>query len=262
MNKPIYIGQGKAFNADCFEVMKEMPNGCVDMIFADLPYGTTACKWDTVIPFEKLWPEFNRICKPNAAMVFTASQPFTSALVMSNVKNFNYEWIWEKNIGSNFAQTKTQPMKEHESVLVFCKKLSKYNPILQERSEKGKSNIGRTSLRSGGSVHTPSMQKNFNLKPPSELRKPRSIQKFNLNRHSGNIHPTQKPVALLEYLIKTYTDENDLVFDPTAGSLTTGVAAENLNRRWIVCEQLEEYFIKGIARFGKSGTSKELQEML
>jgi site-specific DNA-methyltransferase (adenine-specific) len=244
---------GMAYNADCFEVMKMLPDNCIDMILADLPYGTTACKWDTVIPFDKLWKEFHRIAKTNAAIVLTASQPFTSALVMSNIKGFQCEWIWEKNIGSNFAAVKSQPMKEHESVLVFKtgKVLACYNPQMQERSDKGKSNIGRTNLRKGKSVHQESMGDGYNLKTPGELRYPRSIQQFFSHRHNGNFHPTQKPVELFEYLIKTYSNEGQSVFDPTAGSLTTGLAAENLNRHWICCEKETDYFEKGIARFNQ-----------
>lgn len=229
---------GTAFNADCFEVMKMMPDGCVDMILADLPYGTTACKWDTVIPFEPMWKEFHRIAKPHAAIVLTASQPFTSALVMSNVKNFKYEWIWLKAPSGNL-NAKKMPMAGHESVLVFGQGRPLYYPQgLVHAPFTRKANSVSTTDAYGAQKAKDYIQE-FTNYPSTRLD-------FKKDR---GIHPTQKPVALFEYLIKTYTNEGDLVFDPTAGSLTTGVAAENLNRRWVCCEQLEDYFDKGIGRF-------------
>jgi len=252
MSRPIHIGQGKAFNEDCFEVMKEMPDVCVDMLFADLPYGTTACKWDTVIPFERLWPEFNRICKPNAAMVFTASQPFTSALVMSNVKNFKYCWVWDKKKGGNIMNLKSQPYKTHEDICVFSQKPHSYQPIMIDQKER----TGKTYSKGEANGVL-----NYGDERTYKQKYPKSILEVSNANQKDRLHPTQKPVALLEYLIKTYSNEGELIFDPTAGSLTTGVAAENLNRRWIVCEQLEEYFTKGIARFSKSETLKELHNL-
>lgn len=242
---------GRAYNEDCFEVMKLMPDNCVDMILADLPYGTTACKWDTVIPFEPMWKEFNRIAKPKAAIVLTASQPFTSALVMSNIKNFKHSWIWNKVRGTNFALTKFQPMKEHEDVLVFGNGSGKipYFPQMQERTGNGLNAIGKNvQSNTKGGKDSVTVLPPGKFKEVSELRVPGSIQTF-IGEKRGVVHPTQKPVALFEYLIKTYSNENALVFDPTAGSLTTGVAAENLNRRWVCCEKETEYFKKGIARF-------------
>lgn len=246
------IGKGSAVNADCFEVMAQMEDGCVDMILADLPYGTTACKWDSVIPFEKLWPEFNRICKPNASIVLTASQPFTSALVMSNPKAFKYEWIWEKGKASGHLNAKKRPLLAHESVCVFSKgnmangSKSPMNYFPQGLTEKMQNSArpAKNNHRKGEEVYN---KGNGNYGISEKSNYPRSVQKFS-GEHSP-IHPTQKPVALFEYLIKTYTNENDLVFDPTAGSLTTGVAAENLGRRWVCCETDAGYFEKGIARF-------------
>jgi site-specific DNA-methyltransferase (adenine-specific) len=233
---------GVAFNADCFEVMKMMPDGCVDMILADLPYGTTACKWDTVIPFEKLWPEFNRICKPNAAMVFTASQPFTSALVMSNVKNFRHSWVWDKKAAANVMLAKFQPLKIHEDILIFSSKRSNYFPEMTTGKMRKKGGANRTGNDIYGAKGKEITVENDQYYPKS------IIETSNAARGVGRFHPTQKPVALFDYLIKTYTNEGDMVFDPTAGSLTTAVAAQNLNRRWVVCEMDEGYFDKGVAR--------------
>lgn len=227
---------------DCLEEMKKIPDKSLDMILCDLPYGTTACKWDTIIPFEPLWAQYKRIIRENGAIVLTASQPFTSALVMSNPDMFRYEWIWKKNAGSNFAQTKYQPMKEHENVLVFGLKTPKYNLQMQERAESGKKmiKVGVKSKASiGNDVYSGANQGYDNSKQNSELRVPSSVQNFNRER---GLHPTQKPVALFEYLIKTYTNEGDLVLDNCAGSGTTGVACANLNRNFIGIELDPVYF--------------------
>lgn len=229
-------------HGDCLEVMKSIPDNSIDAIITDPPYGTTACKWDSVIPFELMWEQLKRITKDNAAIIFTASQPFTSNLVMSNTKMFKHEWIWEKNRGSNFATLKYAPMKEHESVLVFCKTSPKYFPIMQERKGAGldrtkyKYNPTNTGKRDAlGNLEMTHANHNGN----NELRYPSSIQKF--NTEVGK-HPTQKPVTLMEYLIKTYTQERDTVLDFTMGSGTTGVACKNLNRNFIGIELDEEYF--------------------
>lgn len=227
---------------DCLEEMKKIPDKSLDMILCDLPYGTTACKWDTIIPFEPLWAQYKRIIRENGAIVLTASQPFTSALVMSNPDMFRYEWIWKKNAGSNFAQTKYQPMKEHENVLVFGLKTPKYNLQMQERAESGKKmiKVGVKSKASiGNDVYSGANQGYDNSKQNSELRVPSSVQNFNRER---GLHPTQKPVALFEYLIKTYTNEGDLVLDNCAGSGTTGVACANLNCNFIGIELDPVYF--------------------
>lgn len=225
-------------HGDCLELMKDIPDKSIDMVLTDPPYGTTACKWDSVIPFEPMWEQLKRITKDNGAILFTASQPFTSVLVCSNIKMFKYEWIWEKDGGSNFATVKYQPMKEHESVLVFGKKRLNYYQIKQERigSRKGRKtktiDSGRNKSVYGDSVG------GKRLDVP-ELRCPRSIQRFNRER---GLHPTQKPVTLLEYLIKTYTLENEIVLDFTMGSGSTGVACKNLNRSFIGIEKDDNYF--------------------
>lgn len=233
MTDNIWLMQG-----DCLERMKEIPDGSVDMILTDPPYGTTACKWDSIIPLEPMWEQLNRIIKRNGAIVMTASQPFTSILVTSNLKAFKCEWIWEKDGGSNFATVKYQPMKEHESVLVFGNGRTTYNQIKQERigSRKGKET---TTIDSGRENSVYGTRKGGKKLKVGELRCPRSIQRFNRER---GLHPTQKPVALMEYLIKTYTNESETVLDFTMGSGSTGVAAKNLNRKFIGIELDEGYF--------------------
>ena len=223
---------------DCLELMKDIPDKSIDMILCDLPYGTTACKWDIVIPFEPLWEQYNRIIKDNGAIVLFGSQPFTSALIMSNLKMFKYEWIWEKDAGSNFVTVKYQPMKEHENILVFGKGKTRYFPIMQERigSRKGKET---TTIDSGRKDSVYGTQEGRGILKVGKLRYPRSIQRFNRER---GLHPTQKPVALLEYLIKTYTNENDVVLDNCMGSGSTGVACKELNRNFIGIELDEKYF--------------------
>jgi site-specific DNA-methyltransferase (adenine-specific) len=229
------------FLGDCLERMKEIPDGSVDLVLCDPPYGTTACKWDAVIPFEPMWAQVKRVLKKNGAAVFTASQPFTSALVMSNPRDFKHEWIWEKNRGSNFGSVKFQPMKEHESVIVFCVGSPTYYPIMESRKGGGSSRVSyafngsNTGKRDafGGFINS---RKNHMER---EMRYPSSIQKFNTE---VGFHPTQKPVALMEYLIKTYTNEGEVVLDFTMGSGTTGVAAMNTGRRFIGIERDESYF--------------------
>jgi len=228
-------------HGDCLEVMKSIPDGSIDAIITDPPYGTTACKWDSVIPFEPMWAELKRIIKPSGAIVLFGSQPFTSSLIMSNPKMFKYEWIWQKNRGSNFALLKYQPFKEHENILIFSKETHKYFPIKQERSESGKSRANYSFKNAGGGEATGFVIKDDGIRREIEkdLRNPSSIQKF--NTEVGK-HPTQKPVALIEYLIKTYTNENETVLDFTMGSGTTGVACKNLNRNFIGIELDESYF--------------------
>jgi site-specific DNA-methyltransferase (adenine-specific) len=237
-------------HGDCLEVMKTLPNASIDAIITDPPYGTTACKWDSVIPFEPMWKELNRIIKHNGAIVLFGSQPFTSALVMSNPKMFKYEWIWEKAVGSNFATLKYQPMKEHENILVFSKNTHNYYPIMQQRKGSGsermlyKHNTSVTGEATGSLVcHGAEVGKY-----DAELRNPSSVQYFNNREKTRGLHPTQKPETLLEYLVKTYTKENETVLDFTMGSGTTGVACKNLNRNFIGIELDKDYFEIATAR--------------
>ena len=225
------------YEGDCLEIMPTLEEKSIDMILCDFPYGTTACKWDTVIPFEPLWKQYKRLIKDNGAIVLTASQPFTSALVMSNVKMFKYEWIWEKAVGSNFAVAKFQPLKEHENILVFGKSKTKYNPIKEERKGSGKARLKNGYKSNGTKTEITGMTSNRMGKEYEELKFPSTVQYFNNREDSRGLHPTQKPVALFEYLIKTYTHEGDTVLDNCAGSGTTGVACLNTNRKFILIEK-------------------------
>jgi len=235
----------KLMLGDCLEQMKKIPDGSVDMVLADPPYGTTACKWDSVIPFEPMWEQLKRVTKKNGAIVMTASQPFTSALVMSNVKMFKYCWVWTKNVPAGFAQAKNKPMTKHEDVVVFssaktghvsqCKNRMAYNPqglkllgkeVKNSKSHRGSAFESRKNARS-------SYVQEFTGYPDSVINIP--VQR-------DGIHPTQKPVALMEYLIKTYTNEDETVLDFTMGSGTTGVACVNTNRVFMGIELDPEYF--------------------
>ena len=220
---------------DCLELMKDIPDKSIDMILCDLPYGTTACKWDTIIPFEPLWEQYERIIKDNGAIVLTASQPFTTKLINSNVALFRYEWIWEKSRPSNFFFAKKGAMKYHENVLVFYKKLPTYNPIMikGQKAHDSRGGISKNNITGTSNVRKPNTS---NLKYPSSIIKVKSTDS------TRNLHPTQKPTELFEYLIKTYTNEGETVLDNVMGSGTTGVACKNLNRNFIGMELDEDYF--------------------
>ena len=227
---------------DCLELMKHIPDKSIDMILADLPYGTTACKWDTIIPFEPLWEQYKRIIKDNGAIVLTASQPFTSALVMSNPKMFKVAIVWNKKKAGNFVQGNIQPLKIHEDVLIFYSKQPTYNPqkTLLDKPQKVRNGAKNRQDRKeaggfGGTVI-------YSDKFEADKKLPTTIVEISKDNYGKNVfHPTQKPVALFEYLIKTYTNEGDLVLDNVAGSGTTGVACQNLNRDFILIEKEPEY---------------------
>tara|TARA_R110000851_G_scaffold39166_2_gene99842 strand:- start:18 stop:761 length:744 start_codon:yes stop_codon:yes gene_type:complete len=225
---------------NCLEVMKEIPNGSIDAIITDPPYGTTACKWDSVIDFKLMWEQLNRIIKPNGAIVLFGSQPFTSSLISSNYKCFKYEWIWFKNMGGNPLNAKITPMKQHENILVFGNGRTNYYPIKEERAKSGLDRV-RSSAIIGGNIKDYAVYGKTNVIKTKydDLRYPKTVQKFNVQR---GLHPTQKPIALMEYLIKTYTNENETVLDFTMGSGSTGVAAKKLNRKFIGIEMDENYF--------------------
>lgn len=224
-------------NCDCLDFMPLIPDGSIDMILADPPYGTTACSWDSIIPLALMWEQLTRVIKENGPIVMTASQPFTSKLVSSNYTMFKYCWIWKKNYGSNFAVARKQPFKEHEDICVFYKKQPSYHPIMEPRSETGKNFIKNCNYENRKSDHS-SMTTSKADRDPS-WRLPGSVKKFNMQT---GYHPTQKPVALMEYLIKTYTHEGDTVLDFCMGSGTTGVACKNLNRNFIGIEKDKKYF--------------------
>ena len=230
----------KLILGDCLEEMPKLEAGSVDLVLADIPYGTTQCKWDTVIPFDTMWEQLKRIVKHNGVIALTACQPFSSALVMSNTQMFKHEWVWIKNRGSNFANTVREPMKEHEGVFIFSNGGWTYNKQMQERTGGGKKLVGKR-------VGTGKAQRegigNFNkftgTEKLSNLRVPSSWQKFNTE---VGLHPTQKPVALMEYLIRTYTNEGETVLDFTMGSGTTMVACINTDRSGIGIERDPDYF--------------------
>ncbi len=220
-------------NGDCLEEMKKIPDGSVDLVLTDPPYGTTACKWDTVIPLEQLWAELNRVAKPDSAMVFTASQPFSTTLIASNIKAFKYAWVWEKSRFANQMLAKIQPLKIHEDILVFSKGKPPYLPQglvpYGKETKQGK----RVSDNNGGGERPTAYHQEWTNYPRSILRFP---------SEGKTVHSTQKPVALMEYLIKTYTTEGATVLDFTMGSGTTGVACKNLNRNFIGIELDPTYF--------------------
>lgn len=221
---------------DCLERMKEIPDGSVDLVLTDPPYGTTACKWDAVIPFEPMWEQVLRVLKPNGITVFSAAQPFTSALVMSNPRWFKYDWVWKKPKGTGHLNAKKMPMRDKEDILVFCSGLGTYNPQMTIGSPyKAKPGV---SKRNGEDCYG-------NYKDTREdnagLRYPKQVIEFPVEERN-KLHPTQKPVALMEYLIRTYTNEGERVLDFTMGSGTTGVAAMNAGRKFIGIERDETYF--------------------
>jgi len=237
---------------NCLEVMKTIPDNSVDAIITDPPYGTTACKWDSVIDFDLMWLELNRIIKPNGAIVLFGSEPFSSALRMSNIKNYRYDWIWHKNMGGGFATAKKLPMKRHEIISIFYNKLPTYNPQFQEYSDSTKKRFkdGQKVNRSKQLLNSTNQINNglsFEGKQGIELKRgkyPESVQFFKNvpNANGVRLHPTQKPILLMEYLIKTYTNENETVLDFTMGSGSTMVACDNLNRNGIGIEMDANYF--------------------
>jgi len=243
----------KIYNMDCLEGMKLIDDKSIDMILCDLPYGTTKCKWDIVIPFEPLWEQYERIIKDNGAIVLFGSQPFTSALVMSNLKLFKYEWIWQKTLATNFMLVKKQPAKKHENILVFYKKQPTYNPQM-EIGKPYKDKPRKRTVGIHGNAET--IKKAINNEG---TRYPSSVQLFS-NGNNRNVHPTQKPVELCEYLIKTYTNENELVLDNCIGSGTTAIACINTNRNYIGFELDKEYYEIAKNRINKHIIDNNLQD--
>lgn len=221
--------------------MDKIPDKSIDAIIADLPYGTTQCKWDSIIPFEPLWKQYNRIIKDNGAIVLFGTEPFSSHLRLSNLKNYKYDWIWDKVKGTGFLNAKKQPMRNHELISVFYKKQCTYNPQ-KTYGHKMKKSYGSKDLQT--EVYG-EMKNDYTYE--STERYPRSIQVFSTDTQNSSLHPTQKPVALIEYLIKTYTNEGEVILDSCAGSMTTGIAAINTNRK-VICIANDE----GIFNIGKN----------
>lgn len=228
----------EVWHGDCLELMKNIPDKSVDMILCDLPYGTTACKWDVIIPFDKLWGQYSRIIRDNKPILLFGSEPFSSYLRFSNMKEYKYDWYWDKKFGGNFVQAKRMPLKTIETISVFSngKKMPNYYPIMIDREKPIKQGGIKTSL----AIPIVNNSKTHNKKiydkkyPITRLYFPKSLGK--------TIHPTEKPIDLLEYLIKTYTNEGELVLDNCAGSGSTLVAAKNLNRQFIGIEKEEKFY--------------------
>lgn len=222
------------YNKDCIEGMKSIPDKSIDMILCDLPYGTTACKWDTVIPFESLWEQYNRIIKDNGAIVLFGSEPFSSALRMSNIKNYKYDWIWDKKIPSGMSYARFQPMRQTENISVFCKGKTVYNPQMIKRDK---------PIKAGGMGNSASaMTIGYKpLKKTYEYKNPVNLLSFDKIRR-GSLHPTQKPVELCKYLIETYTQPGEIVLDNCIGSGTTAIACLETGRHYIGYELDPEYY--------------------
>ena len=231
----------KLKQGDCLELMKDIPDKSIDMILCDLPYGTTVCKWDTIIPFDKLWEQYNRIIKDNGAIVLFGNEPFSSQLRLSNLKNYKYDWVWDKKRGSNFATVKIRPFNSFENIMVFYKKQPTYNPQMW-KSTPYTCNQGYV-----GEAKQTGLYRDNVITVNNGDRYPLTILSF--SKETG-LHPTQKPVALLEYLIKTYTNEGDVVLDNCMGSGSTGVACVNTNRNFIGIELDENYFKIAKERIG------------
>jgi site-specific DNA-methyltransferase (adenine-specific) len=234
----------RLMQGDCLKLLPTLEPESVDLVVADLPYGLTANKWDSVIPFAPLWEHLRRVGTATAAFLFTASQPFSSALVLSNPREFRHEWIWRKERGGNFANTVREPFKEHESVLVFSRGKWTYHPQMQARAAGGLARVRHDFQSSAPSENYRSFQREGRHRL-STLRVPSSVQDFTVDH---GVHPTQKPVALMAYLIRTYSDPDDVILDPCMGSGTTGVAALGEGRRFVGMETDPEYFATATRR--------------
>lgn len=240
---------------DCLEVMQDIPDKSIDAIICDLPYGTTACKWDAVIPFEPLWAQYKRIIKDNGAIILMCGEPFTSQLINSNLTMFKYKWIWDKKFAGNFVTANKRPLNTFEEIAVFYNNQPTYNPQKTKRDKpitSGKRCHPRNRTGTEENITYEAEKKTYNDKHPTTIISiPRQIGK-------KTNHPTQKPVALLEYLIKTYTNEGETVLDNTMGSGTTGVACVNTNRNFIGIEMDDKYFIIAEKRINDAITHKQL----
>lgn len=242
----------RIIHGDSIEEMRKLVDKSVDMILCDLPYGTTACKWDTIIPFEPLWAEYERIIKDNGAIVLTASQPFTSFLITSNLKMYRYNLVWKKSHPSNPMLAKKQPLKYHEDICVFYKKLPKYFPQMTAGEPNHSDSYGGLRAGLGTVIKASKVNK-------SGLKYPKSVINFNCEGTKNRLHPTQKPVPLFEYLIKTYTNEGDVVLDNCIGSGTTAVAAINAGRNFIGIERELDYVEIANKRIADALKSKEAE---
>ena len=246
------------YKGDCLEVMdKLIEHGVkVDAIITDPPYGTTACKWDAVIPFDEMWERLNKLIKPNGAIVLFGCEPFSSALRMSNIKKYKYDWVWDKHIPRNFINAKIMPMQKHENIIVFnCNGKLNYHPIMIKRDKPVK--VKNYSKKNTNGVYKLNNMGSDNLERTYDYKYPDTIIVGKWEANKGKLHPTQKPVSLMEYLIKTYTNENELVLDFTMGSGSTGVACINTNRKFIGIELEEKYFEIAENRLKEATEKKE-----
>lgn len=237
------------YKGDCLVEMKCIKDKSVDMILCDLPYGTTQCKWDSIIPFEPLWEQYHRVIKDNGAIVLFGAEPFSSYLRISNMDEYKYDWIWDKKKGMGFLNAKKQPLRYHELISVFYKNQCKYNPQMTHGHIR-KTSFKRVELQTEIYGKT-----NRNVLYDSTDRYPKSIQAFSMDTQNSSLHPTQKPVALLQYLIKTYTDEGETVLDSCMGSGSTGVASCTTDRNFIGIEKDERYFEIAKKRIEESNTT-------
>jgi len=237
----------KLIHGECLEEMDILieKGVVVDAIITDPPYGTTACKWDSVIDFDLMWEQLNKLIKPNGAIVLFGSEPFSSALRMSNIKNYKYDWVWEKNLPTNFLNARKQPLRKYETISIFCNKTNIYYPILEDKPKeniRGNSNIFKSKNNGAYGKIKDKYNRAKNRVIPHDKNYPCNIIKIDIEHRIKRIHPTQKPVALMEYLIKTYTNEHETVLDFTMGNGSTMVACKNTNRNGIGIEQDENYF--------------------
>jgi len=257
MRSEVYnVEPSNIYCGDCLELMPHIADKSVDMVLCDLPYGTTVCKWDVVIPFEPLWEQYHRICKPNAPIVLFSQQPFTSALIMSNPSMFRYEWIWEKANGTGFLNAKKMPMKAHENICVFYDKLPTYNPQMWKSIPYRRRPSGNEKQYNGYGEYKLTNEYDSDMRYPKDVIKFQMDDDFYNSNVSRHLHPTQKPVDLLRYLVLTYTNKGGVILDNCMGSGSTIVAAIKEKRRYIGIEKDEHYF-----KVAKRRIENELQQL-
>lgn len=246
----------KLMQGDCLELMKEIPDGSVDMVLCDPPYGTTRCKWDSVIPLEPMWNELKRVLGDGAPVLLFGSQPFSSTLIFSNIKWYRYDWVWDKKSTTGFLNAKIRPLRRHEFVHVFCKKKPPYNPIMEIRGKPRNKVSYNKKIGNGDMVYGSFL----NVGSVNNVYYPTDILEFSNAVQKGKVHPTQKPVMLLEYLINTYTQKGQTVLDFTMGSGSTGVACVNTGRDFIGIELDEGYFEVAKQRIAEAQERKDSEE--
>lgn len=248
--------KNKIINADCFTILPQIPDKSVDFILSDLPYGTTGeLKWDSILPLDKIWSEYHRIIKPNGAIALFGQDPFTSKLIMSNLNEFKYRWVWEKSKASNYLHAKQQPLRAHEDIAIFYSGQCTYNPQFTYDKPYHLKERERLAPAYGSRGRAVAIESTDGRRYPRTVLKYKTAENDEPSRHT--YHPTQKPIELLEYFIKTYTNEGETVLDNCAGSFSTCIAAQNCNRNWIGIEREQEYCFKAKDRFEKLETKKE-----